>query len=93
MKAINFPEQNDSIQPLTLNTNHIPLPVWTDGTCCISVWQLTDEDIKLLAEGKKLYVMVGAPPDSRFHPMIGLCAENIIPDNGPLSNLILPNNG
>ena len=91
MKAIKFPEQNNSITPLNLHSNHIPLPVWTDGKCCISVWEITDEDLKMLAENRKIYLLVGTPPDSRVHPMVGMSPENIIPHN-PL-NLILPNNG
>lgn len=87
MHNVEFSEQNHIIIPKGTN-NLRPMNCWTDGHCCISVWELTDEEIKLLAETRKLYMIVGTPPVN--HPLIGLSAEDIVPKPNQL-NLILPN--
>lgn len=87
MHNIKFEEQNHVIlAPPGQNLRNLNL--WTDGKCCISVYEITDEDLRLLAENRKLYMICGTSP--KEHPLIGLSAENIIPNKNPL-NLILPN--
>lgn len=86
MKTIPFPEANTLIVPPAGSKNLIPMPVYTNGHSCVSVWQLTDDEIKVLAETRKLYVIVGKPPLE--HPAVGVSVDNFIPDFN--KHIILP---
>lgn len=80
MKGIPFKESNAFAGKRIFSGSGLdPLPVYTDGQTCVSVWNLTQEDIDRMIKERKFYLMVRIPPD--FHPPVHISSENLIPDN------------
>lgn len=78
MKGIPFPEANSRAGLAIMTTaNTEPLPVYTDGYACVSVWELSDEDIKEIIKTRKLQLLVCTKP--LHHPIVAISAVNIIP--------------
>jgi hypothetical protein len=80
MKGINFKEANSKAGwGLVSQINMEPLPVYTDGHACVSVWELTDEDIALIIKTRRIELLVCTSPLK--HPDVGLSVESILPNN------------
>lgn len=60
MKPIEFKEQNKILgAPLGMTSDECGLlPVFTDGNECVSVWELSEDDLKKIIETKCIYVGV-----------------------------------
>ncbi len=70
MKPISFPEANKSLlAPSGQEETVVPLPVFSDGTQCISCWQPDDEERALIALGAKIWLHVLSGPSQ---PPIGV---------------------
>lgn len=86
MKGIPFPEANSKAGLAILTTaNTEPLPVYTDGHACVSVWELDDEDIQEIIKTRKLQLLVCTKPSK--HPIVAVSAFNILPKT---PNIIIP---
>lgn len=58
MEPVIFTQANRCLTAPVSNPDVKPLYVYTDGLQCISVWQLTDDEIETLVKSKKLYISV-----------------------------------
>lgn len=60
MKPIVFDEMNGVLtKPENMTDEECSsLPVYRDGTQCISCWELSDDDIEKLSKTRKLWVFV-----------------------------------
>jgi hypothetical protein len=60
MRAIEFKEQTAVLgKPENMTADECqPLPVFRDGKTCVSCWELTPEELKLINETKVIYLGV-----------------------------------
>ncbi|WP_234734784.1 hypothetical protein [Tellurirhabdus bombi] len=58
MLPVDFPEANYTLGAPQGMDNCLPLPVFRDGTNCVSCWQLTDEEVELLLVTRRIYIGV-----------------------------------
>lgn len=62
MKPVYFKDVNSVLGAPNTTDNNTPecekLPVHTDGECCISLWELDDDDLAAIAESKAIFLTV-----------------------------------
>lgn len=58
-EPICFAGANVVLQPPAGSENVQPLPIFRNGTCCVSCWQLTEEELaEIIASGGKVFVSI-----------------------------------
>lgn len=75
MKAIPFNGANVTLRGNGDNVRD--MVVYSDGLVCVSVWELSDQEMAELLRTRKLYLTVFHPP-SNFPP-VGLSTEDPLP--------------
>jgi hypothetical protein len=56
---VEFKGQNVVLQPPRGSENVGPLPIFRNGTCCVSCWQLTPEELaEINANGGRVFLSV-----------------------------------
>lgn len=80
MKGIPFKESNAFAGGVIIaGAGLAPLPIYTDGQTSVSVWELTDEDIKRMVRERKIFLLVRTGPME--HPNVHISSENLVPTN------------
>jgi hypothetical protein len=55
---VEFEGQNFVLRPPVKAENILPLPIFRNGKCCVSCWQLTDDEIAEIVTSRRVYVTV-----------------------------------
>ncbi|MFZ5689624.1 MAG: hypothetical protein ACOY5F_00070 [Pseudomonadota bacterium] len=55
---VEFEGQNFVLRPPTNAENILPLPVFRNGKCCVSCWELSDSEIDEIVRSRRVYVTV-----------------------------------
>lgn len=76
MKAIAHPQVTHTLRSKRANMRDMPL--YSDGITSVVVFEVTDEDLKRIAEGRKVYLTIIHPPDKLFPPLT-VTTDNPIP--------------
>jgi hypothetical protein len=53
-----FEGANVILQPPSGSENIAPLPIFRNGTCCVSCWELSDEEIAEIVKSRRVYLSV-----------------------------------
>lgn len=81
MKPIAFPQSNKTLlPPQGMEEECGDLPVYTNGRMCVSLWELTEEEKKELAENGRIWVFVVS---GQTQPPIALSVDKNIFDEKP----------
>lgn len=56
--AVEFDGQNLVLQPPTGAENVRPLPIFRNGFCCVSCWELTDEELAEIVRTRRVFISV-----------------------------------
>lgn len=82
MKAKPFNEVNCTLRG---NGDSIEdLPVYTDGLTCVSMWEVTPEELQEIIRTRKIYLTVFHTPNN--FPPVGLSVHNPLPPAFVLSS-------
>jgi len=55
---VEFDGQNFVLQPPRGAENIRPLPIFRNGKCCVSCWELSDEEIAEIMKSRRVYLSV-----------------------------------
>jgi hypothetical protein len=55
---VEFEGQNFVLRPPGKAENVLPLPIFRNGTCCVSCWELTDDEIAEIVRSRRVYISV-----------------------------------
>ncbi len=55
---VEFEGQNFVLRPPAQAENSTPLPVFRNGTCCVSCWELNDDEIAEIVKSRRVYLTV-----------------------------------
>ena len=53
-----FPGSNAVLGPPPGSENIEPLPIFRNGTCCVSAWELTEEELAEIVKTKRVFLSV-----------------------------------
>lgn len=57
-KPVAFPGHNFILGPPPGAENVSPLPIFRNGTCCVSAWELTDDEIAEIVASRRVFLSV-----------------------------------
>lgn len=55
---VEFEGQNLVLEPPPGGENIAPLPIFRNGTCCVSCWELSDDEITEIVKSRRVYLSV-----------------------------------
>lgn len=57
-EPVDFQGANTVLRPPTGSDSILPLPIFRNGACCVSCWQLTDDEIAEIVRTKRVFLSV-----------------------------------
>lgn len=57
-QPVEFEGQNLVLRPPAGSENVSPLPIFRNGTCCVSCWELSDAEIAEIVKSRRVYLSV-----------------------------------
>lgn len=57
-EPVTWPGSNFTLQPPAGSENIQPLPIFRNGTCCVSCWQLTEDEFAEIVATKRVFISV-----------------------------------
>lgn len=77
MESIDFPGSNATFNAKILRSNEKPLRAHLSGLIRVTAWEITDEDLKLIIETRKVYLLEVVKNEN--YPSIKIVSDNPVP--------------